>query len=151
MNKFTRLVRITLLIAVIFLLPLAAVNCSDDDTETIDSEVDWLYDWNEALGKAQNENKPIMIDIYTDTCPPCKMLDLYTYSDAELGNFLNDNFICVKSNAVESNLYANYGISGVPTIIFASPEGTEFGRMIGYRTPEQYYEDTQTILSQWES
>lgn len=152
MNEFIRLVRTVLLVVVIFLLPLAAVNCSDDDTETVDSIVNWLYDWDEALGKAQDENKPIMIDFHAEWCQPCKLLDFYTYSDAELGAFINDTFICVKSNIDENNLYQNYSnITGIPTIIFASSDGTEFGRMSGFREPDQYYEDTQEILSQWES
>lgn len=148
MGNFIRFGKTASLLVVLALLTISAANCSGD--ETSETKVQWLHDWDEALDKAQDENKPIMIDFYTDWCPPCKQLDSDTYSDDELSAFLNNNFICVKSNLEKSNLYENYSnIQYVPTIIFTTPEGTEFGRMIGYKPPDQYYQDTQAILSQW--
>jgi len=151
MDKFNRLGRIVLLVAVLVLLLIGAANCTIREGETSESKVNWLYDWNEALSKAQNEHKPIMIDFYADWCVPCKRLDSDTYSDEALGAFLNDNFVSLKSNVDKSNLGKNYGITAIPTIVFVSPEGTEIGRRVGYRTPDQFYQDVQAILSQWES
>ena len=149
MDRFVRFGKAALLLAVLALLLIAAVNCSCDDTS--ESKVHWLHDWDEASSKAQDENKPIMIDFYTDWCPPCKQLDSNTYSDDDLSAYLNENFVCLKSNMEKDNLYQNYSnMQFVPTIIFASPEGTEFGRMVGYKPPDQYYSATQQILSEWE-
>ncbi len=148
MGKFIRLGIPVLLLVVLALLLTTAANCT---TKKDESKVNWLYDWNETLGKAQNENKPIMIDFYADWCTPCKRLDSDTYSDEELGAFLNDNFVSLKSNVEKSSLYNNYGIQYLPTIVFTSPEGIEIERMVGYRSPDQFYQDVQAILSQWES
>ncbi|MFC1924627.1 thioredoxin family protein [Chloroflexota bacterium] len=150
-GKYIRLSQ-TVLLLVLALLLLTAANCTTNNGETGESKVNWLYSWSEAVSRAQTENKPIMIDFYADWCPPCKQLDSDTYSDDALGAFLNDNFICIKSNVDHDNLHEYYsGIEVIPTIIFASPEGIEFGRMVGYRPPGQYYQDTQAILSQWQT
>ncbi|RLC93202.1 MAG: hypothetical protein DRI39_06530, partial [Chloroflexi bacterium] len=37
-------------------------------TETGDSLVNWMYSWEAASERAQNENKPVMISFYTDLC-----------------------------------------------------------------------------------
>jgi thiol:disulfide interchange protein DsbD len=148
MDKFNRLGKTVLLVAVLALLLTSASNCT---TKKAESKVNWLYDWNEALGKAQNENKPIMIDFYADWCTPCKRLDSDTYSDEALGAFLNDNFVSLKSNVDKSDLYGNYDITAIPTIVLVSPEETEIGRIRGYEPPDQFYQDVQAILSQWKS
>lgn len=45
------------------------------------------------------EEKPILIDIYTDWCGWCKKLDQTTYTDSALVNYLNKHFRLVKHNA----------------------------------------------------
>ena len=147
MNKSIRINKTTLLpVILLALLIFTAVNCSSKNGSTSESVVNWLYDCNEALNKAQNENKPIMIDFYTDICPACDKLDSDTYSDNELGTFLNDNFVCLKSDANNSNLSQEYSISVVPTIVFTSSDGTEFGRFSGYKSPNEFYQYAQEML-----
>jgi thiol:disulfide interchange protein len=151
MGKLNKLAKTVLLVVMLALFLIGAANCVIREGETSESKVNWLYDWNEALSKAQNEDKPIMIDFYADWCVPCKRLDSDTYSDEALSAFLNDNFVSLKSNIAKSDLCANYDITAIPTIVFVSPEGTEIGRRVGYRTPAQFYQDVQAILSQWQS
>lgn len=150
MDKAIRLGKTALLIVVLALLLISAASCALTG-ETSESKVNWLYDWNEALDKAQNENKPIMIDFYSDRCPPCKRLDSDTYSDENLSAFLNNNFISLKSNAEKSDLYRDYGVPGFPTIIFTLPDGTVIGGIVGYRPPDQFYQYTQEVLDWWKS
>lgn len=48
------------------------------------------------LGKAP---KPIMIDVYTDWCGWCKVMDKNTFSQKDVANYLNNSFHVVKLNA----------------------------------------------------
>jgi thioredoxin-related protein len=60
--------------------------------------VKWLT-LDEAIELSKSEKRPLLVDLYTDWCGWCKKMDRDTYSDAELGNYLNDNFYPVKLNA----------------------------------------------------
>ncbi len=112
-------------------------------------EIVWISDWNKAISTAQNENKPILINFYTDVCPACRALEKNTFSDEEVISSLCKNFVTVKSNAGKSGLHANYGISGVPTTIFAWSDGEEMGRIIGAYPPESFLDGISQALEYW--
>ena len=50
----------------------------------------------EALKKAESENKMIFIDAYASWCGPCKMMDKTIFKDIDVGDFYNENFINLK-------------------------------------------------------
>ena len=133
------------------LLAVATAGCSTAGGGGAVAGVQWSYDWTEASSRAQAENKVIMINFYTDMCPACRMLDRNTFADSELGNFLNESFIPLKSNAGKTNLHARYGIPAVPTTVFATPEGNEIARMVGYRPPDQFHQGATEVLNAWQS
>ena len=116
MDKFAKFGKAALLLVVLALILITAANCDAEKDEPSESKINWLYDWDEALDKAKDENKLIMIDFYSDWCIPCKQLDSETFSDEELSAFLNDNFICLKSNVDEDSLHENYGIPYLPVL-----------------------------------
>lgn len=60
--------------------------------------IQWLT-IEEAQARAKKTPKPLMVDVYTSWCGPCKMLDRNTFSDARVAEFVNKNFYPVKFNA----------------------------------------------------
>lgn len=61
-------------------------------------DLSWLHI--EDAGKLKNkEGKKFLVDVYTDWCGWCKVLDKQTFTDPEIQKFLNDNFHVVKFNA----------------------------------------------------
>ena len=60
--------------------------------------IQWLT-IEEAQAKTKKVPKPLMIDVYTSWCGPCKMLDAHTFSDPRLAEYVNKNFYAVKFNA----------------------------------------------------
>ena len=41
----------------------------------------------------------IIIDMYTNWCGPCKLLDRNTFANKDVVKYINDNFYAVKFNA----------------------------------------------------
>lgn len=47
----------------------------------------------------KNDPKPVIIDVYTDWCKWCKVMDQQTFSDANVVQYLQQNYHMVKLNA----------------------------------------------------
>jgi uncharacterized protein YyaL (SSP411 family) len=60
--------------------------------------VKW-YTVEEAFVLTKKEPRKILIDVYTDWCKWCKVMDSDTYSNQVIADYLNKNFYPVKFNA----------------------------------------------------
>jgi len=57
------------------------------------------YTIEEAFAMTKNEPRKIMIDVYTDWCGWCKVMDSKTFNNQVIADYLNKNFYPVKLNA----------------------------------------------------
>lgn len=71
---------------------------TDEDRNTARAQVSWL-ELSEALRQQRHQPKPVFIDLYTDWCRWCKVMDQKTFSDPKVAAYLQDNFYPVKFNA----------------------------------------------------
>lgn len=71
-------------------------------TDTASSSVKW-HNLEEAQELQKKKKKKIMIDIYTDWCGWCKVMDKKTFSQESVSKVLNDKFYAVKLNAESPN------------------------------------------------
>lgn len=86
----------TLLIA-ISLLPLS-IFAQEGTKATEKGGIKWMT-IEQAQTKAKETPKPLMVDVYTSWCGPCKMLEARTFSDPKLAEYVNKHFYAVKFNA----------------------------------------------------
>ncbi|HEY3429872.1 MAG TPA: DUF255 domain-containing protein, partial [Cyclobacteriaceae bacterium] len=63
-----------------------------------DKMVKWMT-FEEALEKSKTEKRKIFIDVYTDWCGWCKVMDKNTFGEANVAKILNEDFYPVKFNA----------------------------------------------------
>ncbi len=90
----------------------------------------WQKYSTDAISKAASDKKPVIIDFYADWCIPCKELDKFSFSDKRVVA-VSQGFVMLKADLTKANsdevkgLIAQYGIRGVPTVIFISADGQE--------------------------
>ena len=53
----------------------------------------------EAAGKLQQEQRPVLIDLYTTWCGWCRQMDKRTYSNKKVAEYLQDKFYPVRVDA----------------------------------------------------
>ncbi|MCL4869319.1 MAG: thioredoxin domain-containing protein [Anaerolineae bacterium] len=100
-----------------------------------DNPVDW-YPWGEeALQKAQTENKPILLSIGYAACHWCHVMAHESFEDEQTAALMNEHFVNVKVDREErpdlDNIYMNAvvamtGQGGWPMTVALTPEGEPF-------------------------
>ena len=67
-----------------------------------DSVIHWMT-INEAEAAMKKNPKRVFIDVYTDWCGWCKVMDKRTFSNKELARYMNEHFYAVKFNAEQKD------------------------------------------------
>jgi thioredoxin:protein disulfide reductase len=104
------------------------------------------------LAAAHAAGKPVILDFYADWCLPCKELDEKTFTDDRIVNEL-DRFVRLKADltaaedATTKELTKQYGIAGVPTIIFIDAAGNEAvpARLTGFEPADAFLQRAQSV------
>jgi thioredoxin:protein disulfide reductase len=104
----------------------------------------WIYDEAEGRSLAQREGRPMIIDAYADWCVACRELDMYTFSDQRVLERLED-FVTIKLDFTNQSsetraLQQQYGIVGLPTVIFLDSSGNELvdRRLLGFESADRF-------------
>jgi uncharacterized protein YyaL (SSP411 family) len=100
-----------------------------------DNPVDW-YAWGEeALARAREEDKPILLSIGYAACHWCHVMEHESFEDEETARLMNERFVCIKVDREErpdlDSLYMDAvvnltGHGGWPMTVFLTPEGEPF-------------------------
>lgn len=125
-------------------------------------KVNWMS-LNEAVKAQATHPKKIIMDVYTDWCGPCKMLDKNTFQNPDVAKYINEHFYAVKFNAegdeeifYQDQTFKNpdfnpssngrnsmhelsqaLQITSYPTIIFFDETSKPIMPIIGYQSPNQ--------------
>lgn len=134
------------------------------DTSKSKAGFTWL-DFESGFAKAKAENKILLIDVYTDWCGWCKVMDRNTYTNASVIEKLNQSFVMVKLNPEKERSYVfgdkkmtsselhrwlGYGRTyGYPTTYFMTAPGTSEDRYAaeGYLDPEEFIKILDQVLA----
>ncbi|WP_179374604.1 thioredoxin family protein [Winogradskyella wichelsiae] len=130
---------------------------------TVAQEINWLT-IDEALELQKKEPKKIFMDVYTNWCGPCIMLDKNTFHNEDVAAYINEHYYAVKFNA-EGNSTVTYKeqtfknpnydpakenkrnsahefsrflqVQAYPTMVFFDEEGGFISPITGYLKPQQ--------------
>ncbi|MEP6689663.1 MAG: thioredoxin domain-containing protein [Gemmatimonadaceae bacterium] len=97
--------------------------------------VDW-YPWgDEALRRAREEDRPILLSIGYAACHWCHVMERESFENAETAKLMNGAFVCIKVDREErpdldaiymSATQAMTGHGGWPMTVFLTPDGAPF-------------------------
>lgn len=97
--------------------------------------VDW-YPWGEeALNRARDEDKPILVSIGYAACHWCHVMERESFEDENIARLMNENFINIKIDREErpdlDHIYMDAvqsitGSGGWPLNVFLTPEAKPF-------------------------
>lgn len=105
-----------------------------------------------SLEQAKKEGKLVFVDVMTDWCLPCKLMDEDVFSDKDLGDFFNDKFVNVKIDAEKNNgpeLAMLFQVYAYPTLLFLDTNGRVLSRKDGaaYHTELKDLADSAILAS----
>jgi uncharacterized protein YyaL (SSP411 family) len=100
-----------------------------------DNPVDWLPWGPQALGRAREEDRPLLVSIGYSACHWCHVMERESFENPETARLMNERFVCVKVDREErpdvDALYleavqAMTGQGGWPLNVFLTPEQVPF-------------------------
>lgn len=98
----------------------------------------WGHNITEALAKAKAAKKNVFIDFETDWCGPCKSMDEWVWTDADVAEQLRSGYIGVKLDGdIEKASVKRFAVSGYPTMIVLDSTGKEVWRAVGYQSSKE--------------
>ena len=124
------------------------------------SAIQW-EEFPEAIQRAQLENKKILIEVYTQWCGWCKVMDQKTFHHPEVVDYINDRYVAVRFDAEDQsdiqfkgNTYSfvKKGRNGYhelaaelmrgrlsyPTIVFLDEQLNVIQPIPGYQNPQDF-------------
>ena len=88
------------------------------------TQVLWLPWNNESLHKAEQEDKPILLDISAVWCHWCHVMDEKTYSDNTVSKIINQKFVPIRVDRDQRpDIDKRYNMGGWPSTVFLTPKG----------------------------
>jgi thiol-disulfide isomerase/thioredoxin len=91
--------------------------------------------WSQLLSKAKEEKKIIFLDAYASWCGPCKAMTSQVFTQEEVGNFYNKNFINAKIDmevGEGETIAQRYQVAAYPTYLFIDGDGKLVHKALGY-------------------
>ena len=95
----------------------------------------------QAVDYAKKEGKKIFLDCYTSWCGPCKKMARDVFPQAEVGEFMNPQFVSIKIDMEKGEgpeLMKKFDVTAFPTFIVFNSEGKEIGRWMGGSDVEKF-------------
>lgn len=165
-----------ILIAAILLLSITSCNQQNNDTanktptskvEHVATSLDWMsIDELDNLDMAGK--KGVLIDVYTDWCGYCKIMDKHTFTDPEVIAYLADNYHLIKFNAEQKepiqfdgrtyewksggrkgyNTLARDMLEGqmsYPSMVYYNEDKIKIIAVPGYKKPAQLLSDIERV------
>ena len=108
----------------------------DREAPRAKAPLEFMRDFEAAEALAKKTNRPLFIDFETTWCGPCKLMDQYVYTAADVVNAATTvRVVAVKVDGDERpDLKKRFGVNAFPTLITIDWRGHEQDRSVGYQS-----------------
>ncbi|MCI4650045.1 DUF255 domain-containing protein [Phaeodactylibacter sp.] len=145
---------------IVFFLAFAAMSFAPQQAAAPGDKVRWMR-WEEAVSHIEQQDKKVLLHIYTDWCTWCKRMDTITFNASPIASYINDKFYPVRLNAErkasidykdKSYTFVEDGKRGYhqfaaellrgrmsfPSVVFMDEQGEVIQSIVGYKSPEEF-------------
>jgi thiol-disulfide isomerase/thioredoxin len=105
--------------------------------------------WEKVKADAKTHDKIIFVDAFTTWCGPCKWMDKNVFTDAEVADFYNANFINYKMDMEKGegpSFGKTYEVNAYPTFLFIDGDGEIVHKKMGGMPPAAFIETGQAAM-----
>lgn len=99
--------------------------------------------------QAKLQNKAFFIDCYTSWCGPCHKMSTDVFTQKEVGDFFNENFIAIKLDMEHGEgrrVAEKYDVGVYPTYLFFNADGELLHRTAGYKSGPAFIRDGKQAI-----
>jgi thiol:disulfide interchange protein len=125
-----------------------------EGTKDAPEGLNWHKDFDSAMVEAKQQQKFVLVDVYTDWCVYCKKLDKEVYTNPDVEKYLAEKFILVKADAEDKAQGEAFctkfdAFGAYPTILFfdtKSKKEKPVSRIAGYLPPTEFNAALHSIV-----
>ena len=110
-------------------------------------------EWKEALEEAKKTDKLLFVDAYAKWCGPCKRMSKNVFTQAEVGEFFNENFINLKLDMEDTDgltFGRLYPVRAYPTLFFLDGDGNIVKKVTGGQQAEGLISIGKTAIGSYD-
>lgn len=121
--------------------------------QTIKSQNQFAVDgitYKTALESAKIQGKPVFVMLYADWCPHCNQMKKEVFSDTNVMEFLNKNYICVWKNIEKEEgtaLKNKFKTTSLPAFLFVDADETLLYALKGEMKKEEFLAEANYALN----
>lgn len=113
-----------------FILTMALLSLTANASISQAEAVRWRNNLDAAKIEAAQSGKLVLLHFWTPSCGPCRTLDQDVFSQPQIGDFLEQNFVPVKVDAELSPALAGfYQINRWPSDVVLTPQGNVVAKL----------------------
>lgn len=107
----------------------------------------WANDLDEAMAAAEASGKHVFLYFESEWCGPCKIMDQWVWTDAEVVAALQAGYVGVKMDGdIDTELVERYDVHGYPNILIVDPtSGTAMKSAEGYQSSRELLDFLRSV------
>jgi len=102
----------------------------------------------QALARAREEGKPLVLDFHAQWCVPCKRIERETFADPDVAGLLKQCILLKIDTDEHPDVAKHFGVVGLPDIRLLAPNGEQQRQLLGFQDTETMQAELQTLIAE---